>query len=59
VHILHTTAKDGDKIKAIKELNAMHGYNEPEKINSNSTGPTSDEVGAAVLDAIKRKYNAE
>lgn len=38
VHILHTAARDGDKIKAIKELNGMHGYNEPEKTGPNGNG---------------------
>lgn len=44
VEILSKIAKkkkalDGSKISAIKELNAMHGYNEPTKIEFNNFPP--------------------
>jgi len=44
VLVLATIAREGDgeaaKIGAVKELNAMHGYNEPDKVNVNLTGIT-------------------
>ncbi len=37
IEIVHTATKDSDKIKAIRELNLMHGYNEPVKIDHTSS----------------------
>lgn len=37
IEIVHTATKDSDKIKAIIELNRMHGYNEPVKIDLTSS----------------------
>jgi len=37
INIVHTAVRDSDKIRAIRELNLMHGYNEPVKIDHTSS----------------------
>jgi len=62
VQALLTAYQEGNasvKVSAVKELNAMHGFNAPKKVDvTNSDGSMSGAImGDAVLAALSRKHS--
>ena len=54
-----TDTKPTEKTQAVKELNAMHGYNEPTKIDHQSSDGSmspSNISSELIAEAIKNKY---
>lgn len=61
VRALITAYKTGNgsvKVSAVKELNAMHGYNEPEKLDINLQGGVSIDASALSTQALRELINA-